>query len=226
MSIFKLSSELEFPSPCFSEKNGLLCFGGDLSIERLLLAYSKGIFPWFSHDEPILWWSPDPRLVLYPKNIRISKSLNKKIKKTAFRITIDTAFEDVIAACATIREKNREATWIVEEMIMAYTKLHKEGFAHSVECWKDNTLAGGLYGISLGGCFFGESMFTYINDASKIALVALTNYLIKFDFDLIDCQVSTDHLINMGAFEIPRINFLSQLEKSLLKPTKSGKWNY
>ncbi|MCK5310519.1 MAG: leucyl/phenylalanyl-tRNA--protein transferase [Desulfobacteraceae bacterium] len=226
MPIFKLSSKLEFPSPYLAEPNGLLCVGGDLSTERLLLAYSSGIFPWFSDDEPILWWSPDPRLVLYPKNIKISKSLKKKLKKHEFKITMDKAFEDVIYACANTRTQNSEETWLVNEMIQAYMKLHNEGFAHSVECWQDDKLAGGLYGISLGRCFFGESMFTYISDASKIALATLSDYLLKLNFDLIDCQVTTEHLISMGGFEISRETFLDQLKQSLQKPSITGVWDF
>jgi len=226
MPIFKLSSKLEFPPPSLAEPNGLLCVGGDLSTERLLLAYSCGIFPWFSDDEPILWWSSDPRLVLYPKNIKISKSLKKKIKKQEFTLTLDKAFEDVILACSSIRTNNSEETWLVNEMIHAYTKLHHEGFAHSVECWQDGMLAGGLYGISLGGCFFGESMFSHVRDASKVALVKLSNYLMQLGFDLIDCQVTTNHLISMGSVEISRQQFLRKLKKSLLKPSLTGRWNF
>lgn len=225
MSVYRLSSKLEFPSPCLAEQNGLLCVGGDLSIERLLLAYSNGIFPWYSDNEPILWWSPDPRLVLYPKKIKISKSLKKKIKHNYFDISFDRAFEDVIYACASTRTKNREETWIGDDMILAYIKLHNEGFAHSVECWKDDKLAGGLYGVSLGRCFFGESMFSYISDASKIALATLSNYLLKLNFDFIDCQVTTDHLISMGGFEISRNTFLNQLKLSLQKPSLTGQWS-
>jgi leucyl/phenylalanyl-tRNA---protein transferase len=226
MPIFKLSSRLEFPSPHLAESNGLLCIGGDLSTERLLLAYSNGIFPWFSDDEPILWWSPDPRLVLYPQRIKISKSLKKKLNKKDFHVTMDHAFKDVISACANIRIQNSEETWLVNEMIHAYIKLHDEGFAHSIECWLGDKLAGGLYGISLGGCFFGESMFTFVSDASKIALAALSEHLVKQGFDLIDCQVTTNHLLNMGGIEISREKFLSQLRKSLQKPSITGNWNF
>jgi leucyl/phenylalanyl-tRNA--protein transferase len=226
MPVFKLSSKLEFPPPHLAEPNGLLCVGGDLSTERLLLAYSSGIFPWYSDDEPILWWSPDPRLILLPKKIKISRSLKKKLRNHSFIITIDKAFEEVIYACARIRKKKNEGTWLVDDMIHAYIKLHKEGFAHSVECWKEDKLAGGLYGISLGGCFFGESMFTYISDASKIALTTLSSFLSKLNFDLIDCQVTTDHLINMGGYEISRESFLNKLKLSLQKPSITGEWSF
>jgi len=226
MSVFKLSSKLEFPPPSLAEPNGLLCVGGDLSTERILLAYSSGIFPWYSENEPVLWWSPDPRLILYPEKIKISRSLKKKIKTNTFKVTIDQAFNDVIYACANTRIQNSEETWLTDEMIAAYKRLHKEGFAHSIECWKDDELAGGLYGISLGGCFFGESMFTNISDASKIALVKLADFLKENGFDLIDCQITTDHLTSMGGFEVPRQTFLKQLKNSLEKPTISGQWYF
>jgi leucyl/phenylalanyl-tRNA--protein transferase len=225
MAVFKLSKKLEFPPVYLAEPNGLLCVGGDLSTERRLLAYSNGIFPWFSDDEPILWWSPDPRLILDPKKILISRKLNKKIDNRFFTITMDQAFEDVICACAETRIQNNQETWLIDDMIHAYIKLHHEGFAHSVECWKDDKLAGGLYGISLGRCFFGESMFTHISDASKVALVILSNYLSNLNFDLIDCQITTEHLISMGGFEISRENFLKRLSLSLQKPSITGQWN-
>jgi len=224
MPVFELSDKMVFPSPRLARKDGLLAVGGDLSQQRLLLAYRRGIFPWFSDDNPILWWSPDPRLVLYPREFRISKSLNKTIKKNIFRVTLDTAFEQVINACADMRLKKYEGTWIVEEMIRSYCKLHESGFAHSVEAWYDGKLAGGVYGVSLGGCFFGESMFTIIDNASKVALAALVKHLETLFFDVIDCQVTTAHLIQSGAREITRGKFLEQLEKSLQKPTQQGKW--
>jgi leucyl/phenylalanyl-tRNA--protein transferase len=226
MSVFQLSYDLGFPPPYLSEPNGLLCVGGDLSSKRLLLAYANGIFPWYSDDEPILWWSPDPRLVIYPGKIKISKSLKKKLKKNYFKITMDTAFKDVIHACADSRTQKNEETWLLEEMINAYIELYDQGFAHSVECWKGKELAGGLYGISLGRCFFGESMFSYISDASKVALVSLSDYLFNLDFDLIDCQVTSKHLISMGGLEIPRKEFLSILKLSLQKPGIIKKWTY
>lgn len=224
MPVYLLSGEIAFPSPNLSSEEGLLAVGGDLDQRRLLLAYSMGIFPWYAEAEPILWWSPDPRLVLYPEDLRISTSLKKTIKKDLFRITMDRDFEQVITACAKIRRGNNEGTWIVHDMIEAYCKLHESGFAHSVEAWQYDTLAGGLYGVSLGKCFFGESMFTMITNASKVAFVALVNYLKALSFDLIDCQVKTEHLINFGAREIPRARFLKQLKKSLESPTLRGKW--
>jgi leucyl/phenylalanyl-tRNA--protein transferase len=185
-----------------------------------------GIFPWYAEAEPILWWSPNPRLVLYPEELRISASLKKIIKKDLFRITMDQAFEQVITTCAKIRREKEEGTWIVNDMIEAYCKLHQSGFAHSVEAWQDDTLAGGLYGVSLGRCFFGESMFTIITNASKVAFVALVKYLNELSFDLVDCQVKTEHLVSFGAREIPRERFLGQLKKSLENPTLKGRWSY
>ncbi|UCE51098.1 MAG: leucyl/phenylalanyl-tRNA--protein transferase [Desulfobacterales bacterium] len=225
MAVYLLSDDLVFPSPILASGDGLLAVGGDLSQKRLLLAYSMGIFPWYSEAEPILWWSPDPRLVLYPKELYVSKSLKKIIKKDLFQITMDQAFEKVIIACAQTRRENDEGTWIVDEMINAYCELHASGFAHSVEAWQNEKLAGGLYGVSLGKCFFGESMFTRITNASKVAFVALVNHLNTLGFDLIDCQITTEHLVSFGAHEIPRALFLDQLRKSLNAPTLRGKWS-
>jgi leucyl/phenylalanyl-tRNA--protein transferase len=226
MPVYLLSNDLVFPSPQLAPKEGLLAVGGDLSQERLLLAYRLGIFPWYSRYEPILWWSPDPRLVLYPAELRISKSLQKAIKKGLFRVTMDQAFEAVINACAQSRTSADEGTWIVEEMIDAYCNLHESGFAHSVEAWQDDQLAGGLYGVSLGRCFFGESMFTHISNASKVAFVALAKHLRALNFGLIDCQVSTSHLLRFGAREIPRARYLNELEKSLKHLTLKGQWSF
>ena len=226
MPVFLLSDKISFPPPYLASKEGLLAVGGDLSQKRLLLAYHTGIFPWFSDDEPILWWSPDPRLVLYPEEIRVSKTLKKIIKKNMFHVTMDSAFVKVINQCAKIRLQNNQGTWIIKEMIDAYCNLHESGFAHSVEVWCQDELAGGLYGVSLGKCFFGESMFTRISNASNIALVKLLEYLEKLSFDMVDCQVTTEHLIRFGAREIPRTLFLKQLEKSLTSPTQKGKWIY
>lgn len=204
----------------------MLAIGGDLSAKRLLLAYQMGIFPWFSDSGPILWWSPDPRLVLYPEDINVSKSLKKTISKNIFHVTMDTAFTQVISACAEARLDNSEGTWIGEDMITAYGKLHASGYAHSVEAWYEGELAGGLYGVSMGKCFFGESMFTRKSNASKVAFVMLVEFLKKLSFKIIDCQVTTDHLIRFGAKEIPRQLFLNQLEKAVAAPTLRGKWNH
>lgn len=226
MPVYLLSDDLVFPSPQLAPQEGLLAVGGDLSRERLLLAYRMGIFPWYSENEPIMWWSPDPRLVLYPSELKVSKSLSKTIKKGHFQVTVDQAFESVIKACAQSRTRMQEGTWIVDDMIAAYCKLHESGLAHSVEAWQDGNLAGGLYGVSLGGCFFGESMFTRISNASKVAFVALVEHLKALKFNLIDCQVTTTHLLSFGAREIPRTRFLSELEKSLELPTIKNKWSF
>ena len=225
MPVFLLSDKTPFPPPHLAPREGLLAIGGDLSQKRLLLAYSMGIFPWFSDNEPIIWWSPDPRLVLYPRDVKVSKTLRKIIKKNMFHLTMDSAFDQVINQCAQTRLQNNEGTWLVKDMIDAYCKLHESGFAHSVEAWYNNKLAGGLYGVSLGKCFFGESMFAHFSNASNVALVRLVEYLNDLSFDMIDCQVTTDHLIRFGAREIPRVRFLEQLEKSLEKPTLRGKWS-
>jgi leucyl/phenylalanyl-tRNA--protein transferase len=226
MPVYLLSEDLIFPSPQLAPEEGLLAVGGDLGQERLLLAYRMGIFPWYSEDEPIMWWSPDPRLVLYPSELRVSKSLKKTIKKGRFTLTIDQDFESVINACAQSRTASQEGTWIVDEMIAAYCRLHQSGLAHSVEAWQDDRLAGGLYGVALGKCFFGESMFTHINNASKVAFVALVEHLRAQGFDLIDCQVTTAHLQSFGAREIPRPRFLAELKKALKSPTIKGKWAF
>jgi leucyl/phenylalanyl-tRNA--protein transferase len=226
IAVFLLSNKIIFPPPHLAGSDGLLAIGGDLSKERLLLAYRMGIFPWFSDDEPIIWWSPDPRLVLYPKDIRVSKSLKKIINKNIFKVTIDSSFEQTISLCANIRLQKNEGTWLGEDMIEAYCNLHEAGYAHSVEAWHDGELAGGLYGVSLGKCFFGESMFTRISNASKVAFIALVEYLKTLSFDMIDCQLATEHLKNFGAREIPRSVFLKQLNESLKARTKKGRWVY
>ncbi|MCF8024581.1 MAG: leucyl/phenylalanyl-tRNA--protein transferase [Desulfobacteraceae bacterium] len=224
MPIFRLSDKVSFPPPHFAAGNGLLAIGGDLSESRLLLAYRNGIFPWFSHYDPILWWCPDPRLVLYPNEVHVPARLRRRIKSGVFEVTSDTAFNRVITECARVRTENNEETWLVDEMIEAYQNLHEHGYAHSVETWCRGELAGGLYGVCLGGVFFGESMFTRLTDASKVALVALCGYMAENDFDLIDCQVATGHLIWMGAREVSREIFLSQVAASVEKPTRKGKW--
>jgi leucyl/phenylalanyl-tRNA--protein transferase len=224
MTIFLLSEKIAFPPSYLAEKEGLLAIGGDLCEKRLLLAYQMGIFPWYSENEPIMWWAPDPRLVLYPSEIIISRSLKKIIRKKVFQITIDTAFERVIRSCAKIRTENNEETWIVEDMIDAYCRLHESGFAHSFEAWKDGELAGGLYGVSLGKCFFGESMFSNQSNSSKVAFAFLVDFLQKRSFELIDCQVATDHLIRSGARKIARKIFLKELAAALRSPTLRGKW--
>jgi leucyl/phenylalanyl-tRNA--protein transferase len=217
MPVFTLSRRLSFPPAHLALKEGLLAVGGDLSVERLLLAYRNGIFPWYSPGEPILWWSPDPRLVLYPEELRISRSLGKIINKKSFQISFDEAFEAVIQACAQAKRSYGEGTWISDEMKDAYCELHRQGYAHSVEAWQDEALVGGLYGITLGRVFFGESMFSRVSNASKVAFVTLVENLKQLKFKLIDCQVRTDHLIRFGAREIPRKVFLEQVGKAVGK---------
>ena len=226
MPVFYLTDDHIFPPPHLAEKEGLLAVGGDLSEDRLLLAYRMGIFPWYSDEEPVLWWSPDPRLVLYPKEIKVSKTLKKIIKKEKFHITMDQAFAEVIRECAQIRVDNNEGTWINEDMMKAYFRLHQSGYAHSVEAWYEGGLSGGLYGVSLGKSFFGESMFARKSNASNVALVKLVEYLAALSFDMVDCQVRTEHMIRFGAREIPRDLFLQQLNESLGKQTKIGKWQF
>jgi len=219
MSIALLSDEIIFPSPHLAEEDGLLAVGGDLSEERILKAYSMGIFPWYSEDSPILWWSPDPRLVLFPAELNVSRSLRQFLKKGIFTVTVNTAFEQVMRACAEATRKGQSGTWITEEMIRAYTDLHRSGYAHSVEAWYDGELAGGLYGIIMGRIFFGESMFAKMSNASKIAFVTFVEQLASQGFELIDCQVTTEHLVRLGAREIPRSTFLKTLEKALSQPS-------
>ena len=226
MPVYQLSEDLVFPSPHLASKEGLLAVGGDLTRSRLLLAYSLGIFPWYSENEPILWWSPDPRFVLYPDELKISRSLSKVIKKGAYTVTIDHAFKQVISECARVRLENQEGTWIADEMVEAYCDLHESGFAHSVEAWEGDHLAGGLYGVSLGLCFFGESMFTRVSNASKVALVSLVRHLRSLDFALIDCQVTTGHLTRFGAREISRARYLEELDDALRAGTLRGKWAF
>lgn len=224
MPLFQLSERLTFPPPQFSREDGLLALDGDLSVPRLILAYSMGIFPWYSPGEPILWWSPDPRLVLYPENLVVNRSLRKTLRRHPFRITMDRAFADVIASCATVPRGEDEGTWIVGEMQEAYTALHSEGYAHSVEAWDGETLVGGLYGVSLGRAFFGESMFSRRSDASKVCFVQLVRFLQDEGFAFIDCQVTTDHLLRFGAEEIPRDQFLGELDGALAGDDLIGSW--
>ncbi|WP_321492308.1 leucyl/phenylalanyl-tRNA--protein transferase [uncultured Desulfobacter sp.] len=219
-----MSESIEFPPAWLARSDGLLCIGGDLCAKRLILAYRNGIFPWFSDCEPILWWSPDPRLVLFPSRIRVSKSLKKTIRKACFSIRINTAFEQTIVACSQPRQNKPEGTWLVNEMIDAYITLHKMGFAHSVEAWQGDRLVGGLYGICMGKTFFGESMFSLVPDASKVALVALAQELDSQGFGMIDCQVTSGHLLRMGAQEITRDLFLDILKHSLDKDVPGSLW--
>ncbi len=224
MPVFRLTDEIVFPPPDLAEDEGLLAIGGDLSEQRLLLAYSMGIFPWYSDCSPILWWSPDPRLILLPEGLKISRSLRQTIKKGIFEVTMDRAFDSVIRNCASAQRKDERGTWITDEMIEAYILLHNSGYAHSVESWVDGEIAGGLYGVALGSAFFGESMFARKSNASKVAFVTLVQQLHRWEFSLIDCQINTLHLRSFGAHEIPRKEFLKMLKTALDVPTSKGKW--
>lgn len=224
MPVYQLSNDLIFPDPTLADPEGLLAIGGDLTPDRLLLAYSMGIFPWYSDGQPILWWSPDPRLVLIPDKIHVSKSLKRVVRSGKYRISFDTCFVDVINQCSLTKRKNQDGTWITEEMIRAYCQLHAFGYAHSVESFYEDRLVGGVYGLSLGKAFFGESMYSNMPDASKVALVALAEKLDAWEFHFIDCQVTTDHLLRMGASEISRDSFLEKLYHALQGETHRGPW--
>jgi leucyl/phenylalanyl-tRNA--protein transferase len=222
--LFRLPREPVFPDPARAEPDGLLAVGGDLSTERLEAAYRAGVFPWFGEGEPILWWSPDPRLVLRPDWLHVPRSLERVSRQGRFALRADTAFGRVVRRCAEVRRPGQRGTWITREMAAAYERLHRAGLAHSFEAWEDEELAGGLYGVSLGAAFFGESMFADRPDASKLAFVAGVRWLAQRGVDLVDCQVRTAHLVRFGAREVSRRAFLALLEAALRKPTMRGKW--
>ena len=205
------------------EPNGLLAAGGDLSPERLLAAYAEGIFPWFGEDDPILWWSPDPRMVLRVREVHVSRSLNKVVRTNRFRVTLDTAFPEVVRACAEAR-RDHEGTWITPAMAEAYVRLAELGHAHSVEAWQGDALVGGLYGVAVGRMFFGESMFTRVTDASKVALVRLARQLDEWSMPMIDCQMSTHHLASLGARDIGRADFVGEVRYLVQQPPVSAPW--
>ncbi len=213
--LFLLSDRLEFPPVSNANSEGLLAVGGDLAPERLLLAYRSGIFPWFNDDALILWWSPDPRMVLFPEKIKVSKSMSKIIKDKRFRLTLNTCFKDVIENCARVDRKGQDGTWITKNMVESYLQLHELGFAKSYEVWENDKLVGGLYGIDLGHVFCGESMFSLVSNASKFAFVNLAKDLQKENYLLIDCQIYTKHLESMGAEEISRERFIEILERNI-----------
>ena len=215
-----------FPDPNQADADGFVAYGADLAPARLLDAYAHGIFPWFNSDShPVVWWSPDPRAVLPPAQLRISKSLAKRLKSHCYRVTVDTAFAEVIAGCAAPRATG-EGTWITRSMEAAYMKLHELGFAHSVEAWRDDALVGGLYGVSLGRLFFGESMFSRRPDASKVALAHLARQADAWRFPLIDCQIMNDHLRSLGAVTMPRAQFLRLVETNNTFETRRGRWTF
>jgi leucyl/phenylalanyl-tRNA---protein transferase len=225
MPVHALYPRLAFPPVEHAEPDGLLAVGGDLSPARLIHAYASGIFPWYGPGSPILWWSPDPRLVLFPRELHISRSLQKCLKKNLFEISFDGAFAEVIAACAKVARPDGPGTWLVPEMQRAYCLLHQAGLAHSVETWLDGELVGGLYGVAMGRVFFGESMFHVRPNASKIALVHLVQRLVESDYRLLDCQQTTLHMLRFGAREVPRAQFMVMLREALDHPTSAGRWS-
>ncbi|USQ12539.1 leucyl/phenylalanyl-tRNA--protein transferase [Legionella lytica] len=220
--LIDLNEDFVFPDPETSDKQGLLLIGGDLNPKRILQAYSQGVFPWYGPGSPVLWWSPNPRLIVRPSAFKVSHSLQKSLKKP-FRITVDTAFPEVIRSCATSSER-MDNTWIVNDMIEAYTQIHAMGYAHSFEVWLDDELVGGLYGISLGRAFFGESMFHKVTDASKIAFYYLCQTMNQWRFDFIDCQLPSPHLLSLGAEVISRTDFMRLLNDTLEYPSMQGIW--
>ena len=224
--VAKMNPACSFPDPRRAPREAPLAFGGDLSVDRMLAAYRLGIFPWYEHGEPILWWSPDPRFVLFPSAVRGTSSLLRTLKETSLTVTLDTAFAEVIEACAKIPRHGQTCTWITTEMIDSYIELYRAGYAHSVECRREGVLVGGLYGVSLGAVFFGESMFHRVNNASKVAFFRLCELLTDWDFEIIDCQVPTRHMASLGAHEMPRKDFLDLLNKALRRPTRLGPWEF
>ncbi len=215
----------EFPPVDHANPDGIVASGGNLSPGMLISAYKQGIFPWYNEGEEILWWSPDPRFVIFPEEVIVSRSMADILKKQVFQFTVDKDFPRVIKSCGSVPRKGQKGTWITPDMVKAYIKLHDLGFAHSVEAWKNEKLAGGIYGISLGKCFFGESMFSFQSNASKAALITLCNMLEHADFSILDCQVYTEHLDSMGAEMIPRKDFIAMVNKGLEKKTIRGNWH-
>lgn len=223
MPVFRLGQEHIFPPVELAEPDGLLAVGGDLSSGRLLEAYTHGIFPWFTSRGPVMWWSPDPRFVMLPGGLRVSRSMRQVLRRKLFNITLDTSFREVITSCSMARRRDR-GTWITKDMIEAYVKLHEEGYAHSVEAWEDGKLAGGLYGISLGRAFFGESMFSNVSNSSKAAFIVMAEKLFGLGFCIIDCQVHTEHLESLGAVFMSRRDFVETINDSLQHDTICGSW--
>ncbi len=224
MPIFELNNDVVFPNPELADDNGIIAIGGDLEPGRLLQAYRMGIFPWFNENDPIVWWSPDPRMVMHPSELKVSHSMRKILRDNIFRVTFDQEFEAVIRNCREQKRPGQKGTWITDEMIKAYLQLHHLGYAHSVEVWKDNNLAGGLYGMSLGKMFAGESMFSKMSNASKTGFIILARKLESLGFEMIDCQMHTQHLASMGAKAISRKKYLRMLQESLQNSTLKGNW--
>ena len=228
MVMFRLNRhDLHFPPVDRASHEGLLAVGGDLCPERLLEAYRRGIFPWYNDDQPILWWSPNPRAVLFPNKLHVSRSLQRRLRPAVFTVTLDTSFRTIMEQCAGARPQHPEGgTWITGEMLDAYTRLHELGYAHSVETWQNGRLVGGLYGVAIGRAFFAESMFTRVDDASKVALVRLVKQLQAWNFHLIDCQQFSPHVSRFGAEEIPRADFIKHLDQALTLPDRRGRWEF
>ncbi|HFQ81021.1 MAG TPA: leucyl/phenylalanyl-tRNA--protein transferase [Desulfobacterales bacterium] len=224
MPVFNLSSDIIFPPPELAREDGLLAVGGDLTPERLLMAYQMGIFPWYSDGEPILWWSPVPRLIMEPAEFHLSKRLARELRRGMFEFSFDRDFRAVIESCAVCRLERGEPTWITEEMIEAYCRLHELGFAHSVECRANGELVGGLYGVAVGALFCGESMFSLVSNSSKAAMAVLCRHLRHWGFDFIDCQMRTTHLVSLGAKEISGPEFFYRLQRAVLKPRPKRLW--
>ena len=219
--------DLRFPAVEHATPEGLLAIGGDLQTERLLEAYRHGIFPWYNEGQPILWWSPDPRTVLFPERLHVSRSLKRSLRPGRFLVTFDRSFDGVVRHCAGPRPQHPEGgTWITPAMIEAYVALHEEGYAHSVETWQGDQLVGGLYGVAIGTAFFAESMFTKVDDASKVALVSLVRQLRAWSFRIIDCQQSSPHVLRLGAEEIPRREYIEHLSKAVTQPGRPGRWEF
>lgn len=226
MTIYRLFDDPVFPDPVEADPDGLLAIGGDLSPQRLVAAYAHGIFPWYSKGSPILWWSPDPRLVLFPQNLHVPASLKRTLNSGCFRFSLDQAFGQVIRACAAAPRPDQDGTWILPEMVQAYEALHALGIAHSAEAWLDGELAGGVYGVALGSAFFGESMFCAVSNASKALFATLVRWLGAQGCTLIDCQQTTAHLLRFGAQEIPRREFLARLRDGLRSDVLEGTWEF
>lgn len=224
MPVFQLDERPLLPPGDLAGPDGLLAVGGDLSLERLLSAYAQGVFPWPCDDMPLLWFCPDPRMVLVPADLRLSRSLRSRLARGSYEVRFDTAFRQVVEACARAPRPDQEGTWITPGIVEAYTELHQAGLAHSVESWHEGRLVGGLYGVSLGAAFFGESMFSRASDASKVAFATLVQRLAGWGFRFLDCQMSTPHLASLGAREWPRARFLEALDEALRHPTRQGNW--
>lgn len=208
---------VQFPNPLMAEDEGLITVGGNLSASMLLSAYRQGLFPWYNEGEPVLWWCPNPRYVLPVGQVKVSKTMNQLLRKNEMELRVNTAFDSVIRCCGSIQREGQDGTWITEDIVNAYTQLHRLGYAHSIETWQNGELVGGLYGVAIGKCFFGESMFAKVSNASKFSLIKLDHLLTEQNFVLIDCQIATEHLISMGAKSMPRFQFLNILKKNTLE---------